>query len=485
MATGFRTVMTGWIRPAVYLGRNRLTAFGAILTTSSALTLVMFWFYEEFRGGHRVHPYAGILLFLTLPGLFLLGLVLMPAGGWLRWAELKRAGELPTEYPVVNFADPLLQRTAVVVMALTAVNIVIMGVAGYKGLEFMDSQAFCGQTCHTVMQPEFAAYQNSPHSRVSCVDCHIGPGASWFVKSKISGLRQVWAVTFKTYSRPIPSPVRELRPARETCEQCHWPQRFSGDKFVVRRRYRDDEKNTQQTTVLVLKLGGRSASGGVGIHGRHIDEMARISYVATDERRQVIPHVAYRQDDGSIVDFNSNDVKVTPADLAKGEDRRMDCVDCHNRPTHAFELPDRAVDRRIERGLVSRDLPFVKKKSVELLKASYASQADAIQKIPAALVEYYRSQYPEVYKEHRVAVEAAGAALVEVYARNVFPDMKITWGTHPNNIGHEDFLGCFRCHDGNHVAASGKSIASDCDSCHNILAQDETNPKVLADLGIQ
>ena len=485
MAKGLKDVLTSWARPAVYLGRNRLSAFGAILTTSSALTLLMFWFYEEARGGHMVsNPYAGILFFLFLPGLFILGLALMPLGGWMRWAELKRSAELPAEYPVVNFGDPLLQKTALVVLALTTLNVVIMGVAGYKGLEFMDSQSFCGQTCHTVMQPEFAAYQNSPHSRVSCVECHIGPGASWFVKSKISGLRQVWAVTFKTYSRPIPSPVKELRPARETCEQCHWPQRFSGDKFVVRTRFRDDEKNTQQTTVLVLKLGGRRASGAVGIHGRHIDEMARISYVATDDRRQVIPRVSYRQDDGSIVDYNSTDLKVAPAELAKGEVRRMDCVDCHNRPTHAFELPERAVDQRIERGRISRDLPFVKKKAVEVLKATYASQAEAMQRIAAGLTDFYRTEYPAVYRDHRVVVEAAVEAVQEIYGRNVFPEMRIGWGTHPNNIGHEDYLGCFRCHGGNHATAAGKAIASDCDSCHNILAQDETNPKVLANLGI-
>jgi hypothetical protein len=335
------------------------------------------------------------------------------------------------------------------------------------------------------MEPEFIAYQNSPHSRVECVGCHIGPGASWFVKSKLSGVRQVFAVAFKTYERPIPSPVKELRPARETCEQCHWPQRFSGDKFVVRRRYLDDEKNTQQTTVLVLKLGGRTSNGAVGIHGRHIDEKARISYIATDERRQVIPHVRYREDGGKSVDYDSKDVKVTPAELAKGEQRAMDCVDCHNRPTHAFELPEKAVDRRIDAGLISRDLPFVKKKAVELLKAGYASRNEATRKIAAALGETYRTQYPEVYRAHRAAVESAIEAVQGIYLRNVFPDMKITWGTHPNNIGHEDFLGCFRCHDGNHVTADGKTIAADCDSCHNILAQDETNPKVLASLGVQ
>ncbi len=485
MATRLKDVVAGWLRPAFYLGHNRLTALGGILTTSAALTLIGFWVYETWRGMGAVHPYGGLVFFLMLPGVFVIGLVLVPVGVVLRRRLLKARGELPAEYPQIDLKNPILQRGLLLVGALTLVNVIILGVASYKGVEYMDTQKFCGQTCHTVMDPEFIAYQNSPHARVECVGCHIGPGASWFVKSKLSGVRQVFAVAFRTYSRPIPSPVKELRPARETCEQCHWPQRFSGDKFVVRRKYLDDEKNTQQTTVLVLKLGGRTSNGAVGIHGRHIDEQARISYVATDERRQVIPHVRYREDGGKSVEFDSKDVKVTPAELAKGEERQMDCVDCHNRPTHAFELPEKAVDRRIDAGLISRDLPFVKKKAVELLKASYSSRADATQKIAAGLGDFYRTQYPDVYREHRAAVEAAIEAVQGIYLRNIFPDMKIGWGTHPNNIGHEDFLGCFRCHDGNHVSKDGRTIASDCDSCHNILAQDETNPKVLASLGVQ
>jgi nitrate/TMAO reductase-like tetraheme cytochrome c subunit len=485
MATRLKDVVSGWLRPAVYLGHNRITALGAILTTSSAITLVAFWIYETTRGMGAIHPYGGLVFFLMLPGVFVIGLALIPLGVWRRWRLLLRKHELPVEYPQIDLKSPILQRGLLLVAALTLVNVLFMGVSGYKGIEYMDSQKFCGQTCHTVMDPEYVAYQNSPHSRVECVGCHIGPGASWFVKSKMSGLRQVFAVAFKTYSRPIPSPVKELRPARETCEQCHWPQRFSGDKFIVRRRYADDERNTRQTTVLVLKLGGRTSNGAVGIHGRHIDATERIGYIATDDRRQVIPRVTYRDDGGKTVEFASTDVKVTSAELAKGESRKMDCVDCHNRPTHAFELPERAVDRRIDQGLVSRDLPFVKKKAVELLKADYPSRSVAAEKIVSALTEFYRTQYPEVYRDHRAAVESAADAVRDIYLRNIFPDMKIAWGTHPNNIGHEDFLGCFRCHDGNHVAEGGKAIASDCDSCHNILAQDETNPKVLAQLGVQ
>jgi hypothetical protein len=258
-----------------------------------------------------------------------------------------------------------------------------------------------------------------------------------------------------------------------------------GDKFVVRTKYADDEANTQSTTVLVLKVGGRTGNGAVGIHGRHLNaEEERISYVSTDERRELIPKVTYRDDKGELVDYVSQDVKTTPAELARGESRMMDCVDCHNRPSHAFELPEKAVDRAIGEGRISRALPFVKRKTVELLRKEYADRATAERQIADGLVDYYRTTYPEVYRERRALVESASVAAKAIYLRNVFPDMKVSWGVHPNHIGHEDFLGCFRCHDESHKAKDGRTITQDCSACHTILAQDETDPKVLADLGL-
>jgi hypothetical protein len=349
----------------------------------------------------------------------------------------------------------------------------------------MDSNQFCGLTCHKVMAPEYGAFLDSTHSRVGCVQCHIGPGAGWFVQSKLSGVRQVFAVARGTYSRPIPSPVHQLRPARETCEQCHWPQRFVGDKLLVRTKFAEDEKSTPSTTVLVLKIGGRARNGSVGIHGRHLDREGGISYVSTDGRRQVIPKVTYRDDEGKLVDYISEDAKITPADLAKGEVRTMDCIDCHNRPSHTFELPERALDRAIEEGRVSRELPYIKKKAVELIRAAYPDRTTAERQIGEGLREFYRASYPEVYRQHHAVLESTATAVQAIYLRNVYPDMKLTWGAHPNHVGHEDSLGCFRCHDESHKAASGRAITQDCNACHTILAQDEANPKVLVDLGLR
>ncbi len=473
-----------WLRPAVYLGQNPISLIGAILTTSAAITMLGFWFYELVHAG-PTRPYAGIVFFFILPAIFVLGLVLMPAGGLLRRYRLKQQGKLPHVYPTIDLRQPMLQRALALVVIMTFVNVALMGTASYKAVEHMDSVEFCGQTCHSVMAPEYTAYLNSPHSRVACVDCHIGSGAPWFVRAKISGVRQLFAVNLKTYSRPIPSPVHNLRPSRDTCEHCHWPERFTGDKFLVKTKYADDEQNTPATTVLLVKIGGRTTQGLVGIHGRHLAAAERIEYVSTDGRRQVIPRVTYTQDDGKKVEYDSDEVKPTPEQLARAERRKMDCVDCHNRPTHAFEMPERAVDDAITAGRIDRQLPYVKKQAVAALRVEYPDRATASEKIPQAIADFYKAKYPETYQSKRPIVETAAQQVKAIYLRNIFPEMKITWGTHPNNIGHDDFLGCFRCHDGKHKAADGRVINDDCSACHQILAMEEKDPKVLADLGLK
>ena len=473
-----------WLKPLVFLGSNPITLVGAVLTTSAALTMIGAFVIEATRA-RPLHPYAGIAFFIILPALFVLGLLLIPIGLIRRRRQLRAKGELPTEYPAVDLRQGALRRGLLMVGAMTLVNVALLSAATYQGVSYMDSTEFCGQSCHSVMAPEYAAFKNSVHSRVGCVECHIGPGAGWFVRSKLSGTRQLFAVALKTYSRPIPSPVKHLRPARETCEHCHWPQRFHGDKMLVRTKYSPDEQNTPLSTVIVLKIGGHGGTSGTGIHGRHLDNTERITYIATDDKRQVIPWVSYVADDGKTVEYVSTESKATPQDLAKGERRKMDCMDCHNRPSHTFELPERAVDEAMALGRISPKLPFVKKKAVELLRTEYPDQAAASRRIAEGFAEYYRTTYPDVYRKDRSLVEQAAQQVNAIYARNVFPQMNVGWGTYPNNIGHEDFVGCFRCHDEVHQAAGGQTITQSCDACHTILAQDEKDPKILADLGLK
>jgi hypothetical protein len=473
-----------WLLPIYFLGQNPVTLTGTVITTSAALTTIAFWFYDFFLPGPP-HPYIGLLIYLLLPGVFVFGLLLIPVGIWMRRRNLRGSGKLPEVYPAIDLRLPIVRRTLEWVAFATVLNLLILGTASYRGVEYMDTTSFCGTTCHTVMTPEFTAYQNSPHAHVDCVDCHIGPGAPWFVRSKLSGLRQVFAVTFHTYSRPIPSPVKYLRPARETCEHCHWPQRFTGDKFVVNTSYKNDEKNTPQTDVFLLKVGGRTWQGSLGIHGRHLADNARIRYISTDGERQTIPVVYYTDENGKTTEFISTDTKPTQDQLNKGEHRAMDCVDCHNRPTHAFDLPENAVDKAMSVGRISPELPYIKKKAVEILKVEYPARDLARQRIVEELDSFYRTNYPDIYQTRRMLVQQAGDEVAAIYLRNVFPEMRLTWGAHPNNLGHNDSPGCFRCHDGSHTSADGQTITNDCSACHEFLATAEEHPKVLTDLGVK
>jgi nitrate/TMAO reductase-like tetraheme cytochrome c subunit len=482
---GVKEEIGGWLRPIVYLGRNPISLTGAVLTTSSAFTIIAFWFFEIVLGGGAYkYPYAGILFFLILPGIFVLGLILMPVGALLRRYHLLKRGELPRLYPRVDFSQPLLRRAAALIVVATVLNIVIFSTASYEGVKYMDSVQFCGTVCHTVMQPEYTAYLHSPHSRVACVQCHIGPGASWFVRSKLSGLKQVFAVLFHDYPEPIPSPVTSLRPARATCEQCHWPQRFMGNILLVKKHYDSDKDNTSETTVLLMKVGGENAEGPQGIHGHHLAPGVQIHYIALDRKRQVIPWVSYTAPDGKTTIFRSTVIKATPEQLAKGEHRLMDCMDCHNRPTHTFQLPGEALDDAMQKGYLSPKIPYIKKEGLIVLKVNYPSRAVAHQRIAESLEQFYKTQYPQVIATQNTELQEAIKTIQQIYARNVFPKMHVTWGTYFNNLGHMNWPGCFRCHDGNHVAANGEVIPNDCSTCHDILAMDEHHPKILSELGV-
>ena len=442
-----------------------LTTFGAILATVGALAFLAFFLLDLFRG--HGNPYLGILFFLVLPGVFLFGLLLMPAGGLL--ARRRRlAGRPPAEWPRLDLNQPRQRAIVFGVLVLTLVNAVIVSLAAYRGIEFMDSVTFCGQVCHEVMQPEFVAYQNGPHARVTCTQCHIGPGAPWFVRSKLSGTRQVFAVTLNTFSRPIPSPVENLRPAREVCEQCHWPEKFHGDKIYVRKEFASDEANSETTHTLRVHVGGGSDALGVasGIHW-HMVVANRVEYIATDDKRQVIPWVKLTDRFGVVKEYVAEG--VTQAQLDAGERRTMDCMDCHNRPSHTFAASaERAVDAAIAAGEISRELPFVRREAVAALTASYETREAGADAIAQKLRTFFRTSYPDLYAHKRQEVERAVTAAQTAYARNVFPSMKVGWGTYPNNIGHMDFPGCFRCHDDTHKAKDGSLIRQDCDLCHTI-----------------
>lgn len=467
------------LSPLVHLSNNPLSLAGVAVVTAATV----FWIFllPISLRGEVEHPYIGILAFLLLPAAFFGGLALIPMGICLRRRLEKKAGIYPLSFPPLDLRHAELRRLLSFIVLATAVNFVIATQVTYRAVTFMDTVSFCGQTCHTVMQPEFTAYQNSPHSRVECVKCHIGPGASWFVRSKLSGAGQVFAVMLHSYPTPIPVPVRNLRPARETCEDCHWPQQFGGDRLRVITRFGDDEANAMTKTVLLMHIGGGDGRAR-GIHGVHLGPGVVIEYAHADAARQTIPWVRY-SGGGRAAEFLA---AGADAKAVQGLPRRiMDCMDCHNRPTHTFELPERAVDRAMAAGDISPSLPFAKKQSVEILRKPYASGAEAASSIPAAFEQYYKDNHAAVYTARRDEIARSGRAVAAISNRNVFPVMKVSWGTYPNNIGHTDFPGCFRCHDDQHAAGDGRKISQDCGSCHNLLAMEDPSPKILSDLGLE
>jgi len=464
--------------PLLHLSNNAISLCGVVLvTTAGVLWLFLLPIYIR---GFVGNPYAGILLFLILPTAFFAGLALIPAGMYLRVRRQRRAGVPPEQRLPLTWDNPDLRRIAYFVAVTTFFNLIIGANLTYRAVSYMDTTTFCGLTCHKIMKPEYTAYQGSPHARVECVQCHIGPGASWFVRSKLSGVQQVFNYALNTYPRPIPVPVHNLRPARETCEACHWPEKFDGDVLRTITKVNEDEANTLTKTVLLMHIGG--GNGGPGIHGRHIGRGVQVEYAYSDAGRQTIPWIQYKDAAGKVTVFSSGDMK--PGAEKAMEHRVMDCIDCHNRPTHRYEVPDRALDAAINAGRISRSLPFVRKAALEILKKDYKTKDAARKAIPEELAAYYRKQYPQLVSVSGRDIAAAGAEILAIYERNVYPDMHIAWGTYPNNLGHVDFPGCFRCHDGSHASAAGDAVTQDCEACHHVLAVDEPAPKVLNDLGV-
>lgn len=465
--------------PGLY--RNYVSLTGAALAVAS-LGSIVFLFLADVLGG-REKPYLGILAYMILPGVLCAGLVVFFAGMLVerrRRRKLALAG-LPA-YPRIDLNDPRSRRGFSIFVALSFVFLFFTAVGSYRAYETTDSVAFCGQLCHSVMKPEFVAYTASPHARVRCVDCHVGPGATWYVRSKLSGLYQVYAVAFNKYPRPIPTPVANLRPAQETCEQCHWPEKFFGAQLKVFNHYGSDEHNTPRQIQMLIKTGGGSPTTGItaGIHW-HMNIANQVTYIASDEQRQSIPWVRIKDMYGNVTEYTAQDSKMTAQEIASAPQRRMDCVDCHNRPSHIFVPPDRAVDSALVAGRIDVSLPYIKQQAVEALTQEFASTPQAVSEIAKYLDNYYKTTYPDIYSSKQKSIQAAISEVQQIFQTTMFPEMKVDWRTHKENIGHFYSSGCFRCHDGQHVSPDGKVIRKDCDICHTVLGQQEGG-KAMAEM---
>ncbi|HEV2392006.1 MAG TPA: NapC/NirT family cytochrome c [Verrucomicrobiae bacterium] len=445
--------------PRFHFLRNWLSMSGLVVALGSLFAFLLLFLLDLFA--HFANPYIGVLTYLVAPGFLMLGVVLTVVGALLQNRHRLRAGGtvLTVQFDLARARD---RRFLGLFIAGSIGFLFITAVGSYYSYHYTESVQFCGQACHTVMQPEMVTYQHSPHARVACVACHIGPGATWFVKSKLSGTYQVYATLTHKYPRPIPTPVKNLRPAQDTCEHCHWPREFIGNLDRTFVSYLSDKTNPVFTVRLLLKVGGADPTRGPvgGIHW-HMSVANKVQYIATDEGRQKIPWVRLTDSQGVVTEYR---IPSFTNDISQYEIRTMDCMDCHNRPSHQYATPNDAVDLALRLGHIDAGLPWIKTNAVWVLTRPYTNQTQAFDNIATTLANEYPDEAP---------VRQAIASVQQIYQDNFFPEMKASWRDYPNNIGHKDWPGCTRCHDDNHFAADHKRkiTFSNCQQCHIILAQ--------------
>jgi nitrate/TMAO reductase-like tetraheme cytochrome c subunit len=454
------------------LYKNPISLAGIALAVVAFANILFLFFLDSFS--HVSSPYVGILAYMVAPAFMILGLLAIPVGMVIERRRRFREGDA-AKYGKLDLNNPAQRSAVAFVLSFVVIFALMSAVGSYKAYEFTDSTKFCGQLCHGPMHPEFTAYQQSPHARVACVDCHVGSGAGWYVKSKLSGIRQVYYTALGTYPRPIPTPVHNLRPAADTCEQCHWPKKFWGAQLKVFSHFGTDEQNTPRVLRLLIKTGGGDPTLGQGTGGIHwhMNIANHMTYISTDEQRQVIPWVQMEDSKGNVVEFASKDGALTQDQIDKSTKRKMDCIDCHNRPTHIYTPPDISVDRAMVAGTINQSLPFIKAQGVDALVADYKTQNEASKAIADKINKFYQDKYPQIASAKADTVSGAVTELQRIYSTTIFPTMKVNWKTHPNNIGHMYYAGCFRCHDGNHVSKDGRVISKDCNACHTLLDQEE------------
>ncbi|MEN8139827.1 MAG: NapC/NirT family cytochrome c [Thermodesulfobacteriota bacterium] len=448
--------------------KTPLGVIGVSITTIS-ITLILLGVIAHLTG--LIHnPYHAIFTFLLLPGAMLFGLVLIPLSCYFRRKKWFKESLTNVENLKIDLSDAQHRKGILLFIILSVINITVLVVVAYEGYHFTDSPYFCGVVCHSVMDPEYTAYQRSDHAKVSCVACHIGPGASWYVQAKLSGLRQVKAVIDGGFSRPIPAPVEHLRPARDTCEQCHWPEKFIGKKVKTYISFSDEDQKNPQVQEIALHIGGRNPVNDKfeGIHW-HVSRDIKVEYQALDEKRTRIGKIKVTRTKGVTEEYQIGDGEPEPGTQAKW--RTMDCIDCHNRPTHAYDRLEELVDFGLYAKKLSPEIPGMRAQALIVLQKEYTSRNEATEQIVEDLMEGLAKLHGnEFVTSHEEEIINSGRYLLEGYLNNVWPNMKVTWGTYPEHIGHQDAddgYGCFRCHDDEHATQVGKTIGQDCDQCHD------------------
>jgi nitrate/TMAO reductase-like tetraheme cytochrome c subunit len=464
-------------------GYNWISITGFLLAVNSLIVIILLFIFSLLS--EESNSYMGLFNYIVVPAFMVLGLLMIPIGMLLKRKRMKEGEAATQKWPILDMNNKV-QRTAVIRISITTLVLLLISALGsYQAFHYSESVKFCGELCHKVMQPEYSTYQHSPHAKVKCVECHVGEGAGWYVKSKLSGLYQVYSVIFKKYSTPIETPLHNLRPASETCERCHWPEKFYSQKLRNLRSYVADSGNTEWNTSLLMKIGPQYSVKGLseGIHW-HINKGYKIEYIASTRDRESIPWV-------KLTDMKTGKVKIymdeeNPIDkkaMDTLEHRTMDCMDCHNRPSHKYLSAPNFIDNALISGAIPNTIPYIKMAAMEALKVSYPTSDTAHLAIKNTVLEYYKNEHPEVTVTEGARINLAIASMQKVYDENVFPFMKVEATRYLDHIGHLESDGCFRCHSDRHKTASGETISRNCDLCHSILAQGPTGAVNTVPLG--
>ncbi len=465
------------------LWNNFITMAGVFLAAMALVLLLTFGMFSLVTP--TANPYVDIVGYLVVPGILVLGVITIPFGILFKSWRLHRHNpelRLAFRFPHVDLNDPAQRRVAKIVVIGGLILFPVVGLSSYHGYHYTDSADFCSKACHAAMHPQATTYEHSAHARVSCAECHIGSGASWFVKSKLSGTRQVLAMWQDSFPRPIPSAITDLRPARDTCEECHWPKKFFGAQLREIVRFASDERNTRRDIDMLVKTGGGDETTGraTGIH-RHMALEGTVEYIPTDDKLQDIPWVSMTDPAGNKLIYRS-DGRPSSDPEPEGQKRELDCMDCHNRPAHKFRSPQDAVDIYLAIGRkMDPRLPFIKREAVAALAQPYPDKKTGREQIGFLLTRFYQENYGDQWETLKPMIHQAIDAVREIYDMNFFPSMNVDWRSYPDNIGHLVSPGCFRCHEGTHVNQHGEKLSHECNICHDFLNPLEENgrPSVL------
>ncbi len=448
---------------------NGITYFGVMLSVF-ILACEFFLFAIDFFSS-KSSVYLGLLTYILLPPFLIIGLILIPLGARLKqYRILHGSGERKPKPLVIDLSLSTHQNAIAIFMIGTMVLLIMTAIGSYKAYNYTESTRFCGVTCHQIMNPEYTTHNGSPHARVKCVECHVGSGANWYLHYKVAGTRMLVKTLDGSYDRPVPAPVETLRPAKETCEQCHWPGKSFSAIQLQKVYYADDPSQTPPWKIDMLMRVGGGQNMGAGIHA-HMYYGNDIYYVPEDAKRQKITWVKTVNKAGKVTIYVTDDSPYKKVGPPADKIRKMDCIDCHNRATHRFEAPDVLMNRAIARGDISPSIPMIKGKGVDVLAKEYKSSSEATDKIRSSLLEYYSKKQALYYTAHQDNIEKAIGNIILLYQQNFFPEMKSRWDAYPDNIGHMISLGCFRCHDNEHKAKTGEVISRKCTLCHIITEQ--------------